>query len=275
MYRELIHVLFSQLAVGGLVCILPVPETAGKRFFRFCGLLSVALLGLAVWSAPASSWTFSQSLGGGWDFRPLATLLFLGVLVIALLFVCAAMTERNRLKQISLPVAGVLGMAGVVLDSLHAVPADAVGAMPLLYAASAMASTLFLGSVIYAMILGHWYLVVPALPNKPLESLARVIVGTTASKAIIICAVLATFWSDGNPEMRTLLLRFLRFEDIFFAARVLFGMLGPGLLAYMIWETVRIHSTQSATGLLYVATVFVLIGEAFSGYLTYTTSIPL
>ena len=209
------------------------------------------------------------------SLRPVATLLFLFAIIAALIFVFGAMTEREYLKKAGLSLAVISGTAGIILDALHAVPPETGAWAPILYAVSALSSALFLGSVIYAMILGHWYLVVPTLPNRPLESLARIIVGATALKAVTIGAVFACFWFDGTLETRALLLRFLRFEDLFFAARVLFGLLGPGLLAYMIWETVRIHSTQSATGLLYVATVFVLIGEAFSHYLFYTTLLPV
>jgi hypothetical protein len=38
---------------------------------------------------------------------------------------------------------------------------------------------------------------------------------------------------------------------------------------------VRIRSTQSATGLLYVATVMVLIGEMLAMFLLYATSVPV
>jgi hypothetical protein len=36
----------------------------------------------------------------------------------------------------------------------------------------------------------------------------------------------------------------------------------------MVSETARIRSTQSATGILYVAVIFVLIGELLARYLT-------
>jgi protein NrfD len=266
MYHELFYTLFSQLAVGGLVCVLPVPESAGKRFFRFCGLLSIALLSIALWAAPAQTWANGVS--------PAAYLLAASLLISAL-FVYAAMAERERLKRVALSLAGMVGTVGIVLSALERTPPQSGHWVALLYTASALASALFLGSIIYAMILGHWYLVVPTLPNKPLETLAKLIVAATILKAVTTGITFLFFWYEGGPEVHPLLLRFLWFEDLFFTARVLFGLLGPGLLAYMIWETVRIHSTQSATGLLYVATVFVLIGEAFSHYLAYTTALPI
>ena len=42
----------------------------------------------------------------------------------------------------------------------------------------------------------------------------------------------------------------------------------------MVGRTVRIGSTQSATGLLYVTMIFVLIGELISRYLYMTMGVP-
>ena len=39
------------------------------------------------------------------------------------------------------------------------------------------------------------------------------------------------------------------------------GVIGPAALAWMTWRCIRIKANQSATGILYVACVFVLIGE--------------
>jgi hypothetical protein len=39
------------------------------------------------------------------------------------------------------------------------------------------------------------------------------------------------------------------------------GGAGPALATFLAWETVRIRSTQSATGILYIAMTLVLFGE--------------
>ena len=51
-------------------------------------------------------------------------------------------------------------------------------------------------------------------------------------------------------------------DGIFLWQRALFGLLGPAVLAYMTWETARLRSTQSATGILYVDFFMVIVGEA-------------
>ena len=58
---------------------------------------------------------------------------------------------------------------------------------------------------------------------------------------------------------------------LFFGFRVLTGLLFPAFLALMIRNTVRIRSTQSATGLLYVALILVLFGELTAAFLEVVT----
>lgn len=62
---------------------------------------------------------------------------------------------------------------------------------------------------------------------------------------------------------------------IFLGARVAFGVIAPLVFGYMIWKTVRLRSTQSATGILYATVIFVIVGEAFSKFVFYFTSLPV
>ena len=57
-------------------------------------------------------------------------------------------------------------------------------------------------------------------------------------------------------------------RGMFFWSRVFFGLLGPAAFAYMVHETARIRSTQSATGILYIAVIFVVIGEFLARFLS-------
>ena len=62
---------------------------------------------------------------------------------------------------------------------------------------------------------------------------------------------------------------------IFFWQRVLFGLGGPALLSYLTWETAKIRSTQSATGILYVDFFTVVVGEVLAKYLLLATRVPV
>ena len=48
---------------------------------------------------------------------------------------------------------------------------------------------------------------------------------------------------------------------MFLAARWGMGFAGAAIATFMTWKTAQIRSTQSATGILYIAMIFVLFGE--------------
>jgi protein NrfD len=52
-------------------------------------------------------------------------------------------------------------------------------------------------------------------------------------------------------------------EGIFLWCGIFFGTLLPLVLSYLALRTVAIHSTQSATGLLYVLVISVFMGDLF------------
>jgi hypothetical protein len=58
------------------------------------------------------------------------------------------------------------------------------------------------------------------------------------------------------------------------AWRVTFGFVGPVVLLWMVKDTVRLKHTQAATGLLYIAVGFALMGELAATWLETQTGIP-
>ena len=78
----------------------------------------------------------------------------------------------------------------------------------------------------------------------------------------------------GKSEMDLYRYFFSSTTGIFLTMRWAWGLLAPIGLGYFIWDTVRLSSTRSATGILYVAVVFVLIGETMAQYLLYFHGIP-
>src|SRR5260221_11410108 len=75
----------------------------------------------------------------------------------------------------------------------------------------------------------------------------------------------------GLPSFRHYI---LSVSGVFFWQRVLFGLAGPALLSYLTWETAKIRSTQSATGILYVDFFTIVVGEGLAKYLLFATSGP-
>jgi protein NrfD len=83
---------------------------------------------------------------------------------------------------------------------------------------------------------------------------------------------IVTWQPESGPSFRHYI---LSVSGIFFWQRVLFGLGAPALLSYMTWETAKIRSTQSATGILYVDFFTVVVGEVLAKYLFLATRVPV
>jgi hypothetical protein len=119
------------------------------------------------------------------------------------------------------------------------------------------------------MNLGHWYLISRSLPFKLLARGARLFAALAAARTLLLAAAMGLSGRQGLADLLS-----LERDALFFLFRVLWGIVGPLLLSYFIWKTADMKSNQAATGLLYVALVFVLIGELLSSYLTVATGFP-
>jgi hypothetical protein len=275
MARTLVFLFFTQLAVGGAWTMLLIPlREAGHGFFRFNGLLAVAFLALAMWAGPYGA----PDLAGlsALHLQPWTVTLF-GISAAALLaHVRAVLSGRLPWDRRLLLLSALAGSAALVGDGLlHRAAQTPVWWETLLLPLFFLASALFLGSVCFTMILGHWYLVSPALSISPLRRATLLILASLAAKLLLFGIAIYLYGTVADPARQMTVRAFLGAGGFFLWARVLFGLVAPAILSLMIWSTVKIRSTQSATGLLYVATVLVLIGELFSKFLLYSTSVPV
>ncbi len=136
--------------------------------------------------------------------------------------------------------------------------------------AGAALGGLFFGAVLLTMNLGHWYLISRSLPFRLLARGAALFAALAAARALLLAAAVVA--APGREGLSALLS--LERDALFFLFRVLWGIVGPIALSWFIWKTADMKSNQAATGLLYVALVFVLIGELLSSYLTVATGFP-
>ena len=143
--------------------------------------------------------------------------------------------------------------------------------MPLLTVISFLSSVVLLGGACGAMVLGHWYLVVPSLDVAHLQSIVRLHIGSTVVRIVVVVAAVTiaiVAWEPGVPNFERYI---FSLDGIFFWQRVAFGLCGPLVLSYLTWETAKIQSTQSATGILYVDFFTVMVGEVLAKYLLLST----
>ena len=151
------------------------------------------------------------------------------------------------------------------------------GLGPVWLAAGLLLGALLFGAVVWAMNLGHWYLVSTSLPFGLLVRATEVFALLVLAR--VAFALLALGWAarlHAGPanEAFANLVDPMR-DGFFFWSRVTWGLLAPLVLAPFVVKTARMKSNQAATGLLYVGLVFVLVGELLAAYLTRRSGLPV
>ncbi|MBI4487103.1 MAG: hypothetical protein HY655_13950 [Acidobacteria bacterium] len=262
----------AHLGVGIIFTLAVVSRGAGVKFFRFNAGLAAILLVIAL--------AFRSGASGPADMDPSRAaaygLLALGCATVAVVVYWATvgrMLASIRPLLVAVAVGG--GAAALVLEAL-AISAGRTGAMQALTIASFLSSAALLGGTCTAMILGHWYLVIPGLEVSHLQSIVKWHMASMVVRIVVVSAAIflaIATWQPGlGPSFRRYI---LSVDGIFFWQRVLFGLVGPAILSYLTWETAKIRSTQSATGILYVDLFTVVVGELLAKYILLATRVPV
>ena len=106
-----------------------------------------------------------------------------------------------------------------------------------------------IGGVFAAMILGHWYLVTPKLPEAPLVLVSRLLLGVLAVQVGLFAFWIAT--GAGPAEVAPFAA--LSGSWAFFVwMRLIIGLIFPLIVSWAAVQTARSRSMESATGLLYI-----------------------
>lgn len=129
-----------------------------------------------------------------------------------------------------------------------------------------------LGAVSIGMILGHWYLVTPRLPEQPLNRLTLVLLVALAVQTALVTInifIPARYVPISDTDGVSL------GANLFFWLRIGVGLIFPLALAFMAWQSSVIRAMMSATGLLYIAMGSVLAGEVLARALLFSTARPL
>lgn len=271
MFKLIFFSLFLHLAVGGLLPLLFISlDEIGTMFFRLISLLCAAFLLFALLAQPFDD-AMPAAAPPVWGF---SSDLVIGLLLFSIVALLAGSIWLKRLRTIYLWLALFSG-AAALLASAAAYPVLPNLAQPS-FAAKAISftsSAFMLGSVMTAMITGHWYLVNHRLTIQPLKIATLLFLAATVLRVFFVLALMAGNALSENAAAMNLL--GLSGAGMIFWARVAIGLAGPLIFGIMIYETVKLRSTQSATGILYAAVVMVFIGEAFSKFLWFFTGIPV
>jgi hypothetical protein len=232
-----------RLAAGMIACLLLLPTSLiNPRFFRTHFLTALGLAGLALACVRDSSdWQLLAWLGSA------LVLAFVGSLLWGLE---GAPGGRTFIVLTTLALAGSL----VWLERATCPLSGTTSSWLLGDAASAI----LLGSALTAMLLGHSYLIAPTMSLTPLMRLLAVL--ALAAVARLGVDGYALCWTAVHSPVT------LKSGDAVFLLplRWLLGFVAPLGLVWMAWQTARIRSTQSATGILYVVVIFCFLGELTS-----------
>jgi len=264
----------AHLGVGIALSLAFVSRDAGMKFFRFNAGLAAILVAIAL--------AFRHGALG--SAPPVASPLDrYAVLALdaaeAILVVYWATLGRmfTRVRGAILGSSIVAGIAAIVLQAL-ALAADRSAAAQGLTVASFVSSAAMLGGACTAMILGHWYLVLPSMEVSYLQRIVDLHIASMAARVVVVAAAvgfaIVSFRPDleAGPSFRHYI---FSIDGIFFWQRVLFGLAGPAVLSYLTRETAKIRATQSATGILYVDFFTVVVGEVLAKYIVLATRVPV
>ena len=257
----------AHLAIGIIFTLVLVSRSAGVKFFRFNAGYAAALLLVALAMRPDG-----VNLGATVEGAGLAALL---VATGAILIYWATIGRvLARLRPVWLWTAVLSGVGALVMQGMAAAGGAGTAATAMTVA-SFITSAALLGGTSTAMILGHWYLVIPSMEVSLLQSIVKFHIGSTAVRILVVSGVV--WWALAVAELPGPGFQRYMFsiDGVFFWQRILFGLLGPVVLAYMTWETAKIRSTQSATGILYVDFFTVIVGEVLAKYVLVATTVPV
>jgi hypothetical protein len=232
----------------GLIAALWVLPTAlvPPRFFRVQYLTALGLLTVAG--------AFLGASGGGADAE-FGLWLALGLSLAVSVAGSIVWHLDGHPGQGLILVLATSALAGALILGGHSTASDKDSAW---LAADTLASAGVLGAATSAMLMGHSYLIAPAMSLSPLYRLLAALGATLAIRMIL--AGLGLYWWTGRPAPRNLETELL----LWLSVRWVIGLVGPLVLGWMAWEAARIRSTQSATGILYVVVILGFLGELTS-----------
>jgi protein NrfD len=271
----------AHLGVGIAFTLLFVDREAGVKFFRFNGGLAAVLLGIALafrYQAvtEAAPIFVASGIGASVVSVSLSDIALLVSAGITLFYWATIGRVFTRARMAILAAAAISGLLAIALQALE-ISSGSSSPVVALTVLSFLTSALMLGGACTAMILGHWYLVIPSMEVSYLQSIVKGHIVSMLARVVVVGAAVWFAIASYQPESGVPSFRhyIMSVDGIFFWQRILFGLAGPAILSYLTWETAKIRSTQSATGILYVDFFTVVVGEVLAKYIVLATHVPV
>jgi uncharacterized membrane protein YfcA len=246
---------FLILLSGGitLASAVPDPKTVTLNWLRLAGIIALCIAGLSAYFWWRRGLDFSMPQIVCYATTAAAILAQLAFAQIgarsiqrafAILAFLAAVYLALRLspaRMRELPVTSLLALAGV----------------------SAMS-----GLALMDMLLGHAYLTASQMTMAPFNRL-NLALATTLTLRATLSMIVAIILNAQRPVENL-----WPWFGLYIMTRWLVGLAVPAVFVYMAQDCINRRSTQSATGILYVAGVLIFIGELIGLYLLRETGLP-
>jgi len=239
------------LATGAFATValaaLRTQATRGFLAFTAACALGFGLLALAAdLGLPAMVEGFPIDVAAEFDpARRAALAVFCGLALLATISLA-----RGR-RSVPLLAGGVLAGATALALGALAWGGGVLEGVPLAIQLLILAAAT--GGVFAGMILGHWYLVTPKLPEQPLILVARALLAVVAIQLVLFATWLAVGAGPGGSGAGDGPFGALVGPwALFVWLRLIVGLLFPLVVSWAAVQTARSRSMESATGLLYI-----------------------
>jgi uncharacterized membrane protein YgdD (TMEM256/DUF423 family) len=254
------------LAAGVMLATaVPNPKDVTLNWLRLGGIIALALTGL--------SYYFARAVPTSSPILTFRHAIIAALILIQLALAQLALRNTQRLFALAAFAAGVWLTAHSYnfAHSLQpfALPdrADVLRARATSYLTSAGVAAVT-GIALMDMLLGHAYLTASKMTITPFRRLNASLIAGFALR--IVCAlglVLALHTYRPVPALWPV-------HGLLVATRWAVGLLIPFIFILMAHDCIKRRSTQSATGILYVAGVLIFVGELLALHLARETALP-
>ena len=262
-----IFLILLQLGAGGVLVMHAVHlrRQATPGFVRATTIMIPVVMGLALWTAVTLDGDVVQGFAIEAGARAPLIVLVAILTGASILHNAALYSGRERLAM----QLGWIG-SGLALGCLAITSVTLAGAPTWLLSLTMLTGALALGLSAVGLALGHWYLVTPRLPARPLVEVTTAFLIVVALQAVFFTVALAI--SVETPlGGRDLALT----SDPTFWLRIVIGFGLALIFGWMAWSTARMRSMMAATGLLYLTTAAVLAAQIAAAALMFDSGRPL
>lgn len=264
---------FYQVALGGLFAIAATPFHQLERgFYKSTAgvLFALALFGL--WGKAD---LYGKSVVGAMELGTGVEMIFhISFVLLFALYLLSLWGEHTQFRARTFSFSLLAGVTGLALSSHRFYRACFWSFETFLYPLSFFLSALLLGGVTVGMLIGHWYLIDTGQSIEPFVRIFRFFVLSLLVQTIFLLILPLLLYLLGNPTTVLSLERLWEEHLLLLSARVLVAQVGPLVLSYMIWQTLKIPNTMAATGLFYIALLGVFVGEILGRQILALTSLP-